>query len=102
MIDITVQAGKDPEARLHELCEAVRHARVWTIRDRRRTRNLRLDHSSGNVHGSIRRIHSADTERLEFECTAKDDAQAAITTGRFVNLVLRDLESASDITIHRT
>jgi hypothetical protein len=102
MIDITVRAGDDPEARVHELCEAVRHARVWTIQDRRCTRNLRLDHSSGNVQGSIRRIPSPGAERLEFQCTAKDDTQAAITAGRFVNLVLRDLKSASDITIHRS
>jgi len=102
MIGITVHAGEDPEARVHELCEAIRHARVWSIRDRRRTRNLRLVHSSGNVTGTIRRVKSDDPASLDFECNAKDVAQEAITTGRFVNLVLRDLVSVSDITIHRT
>ncbi|HSR20635.1 MAG TPA: hypothetical protein VLL49_06945 [Anaerolineales bacterium] len=101
MIQIKVNAGQGAERRVHELCDALRHARVWSIADRRCTRNLQLKHSSGTVQGSIRRIQSKDPEVLAFDCRAKDEAQEAITAGRFVNLVLRDLPAVSDISLHR-
>jgi hypothetical protein len=101
MIKISVQAGKDPERRVHELCEAIKKARIWTVKDRRSTRNLRLIHSSGNVKGTIHRTKSADPAHLDFECRAKDSDQEAITTGRFVNLILRDVPEASELTIRR-
>jgi len=101
MIQIKVLATKDPQRRVQELCEALRSARIWKMSDRRCTKNLKLIHASGTVRGEIRRVNSDSVGELEFECTAKDAAQAAITAGRFVNLVLRDLESVSDIHIHR-
>jgi hypothetical protein len=58
-------------------------------------------HSSGTVKGSVRRVESGDPEVLAFACSAKDEAQEAITVGRFINLVLRDVEAVSDISIHR-
>lgn len=101
MIRISVRAGKDTEARVHELCESLRRARIWKITDRRRTRHLHLVHSSGTVRGSVRRVQSDDAEVLTFDCTAKGEAQEAITAGRFVNLVLRDLPAVADINVHR-
>ena len=101
MIQINVHAGNQAEKQVHELCEALHHARVWSITDRRSTRHLRLVHSSGTVHGSVKRVRSKDPEVLAFDCTAKDKAQEAITAGRFINLVLRDLQQVSDINIHR-
>jgi hypothetical protein len=101
MIRIRVHAGKNAETRIHELCTALRHARIWSITDRRCTKHLHLIHSSGTVKGSVRRVRSVEPEVLTFDCTAKDEAQEAITVGRFINLVLRDLEAVSDISIHR-
>lgn len=101
MIQIRVHAGKDPERRIHELCDAVQHARIWRVKDRRCTRNLNLIHSSGTVTGSIHRAKSRDPEYLEFECKAKDRTLEAITAGRFVNLVLRDMASVTEVDIHR-
>jgi hypothetical protein len=101
MIHIKVHAGKDPEARIHELCETLQHARIWKVSDRRCTRKLKLLHSSGTVRGTIRRTVSDDPEYAAFACTAKDRVQEAITAGRFVNLVLRDMASVSDLTIQR-
>ena len=87
MVQIRVHAGKDAEERVHELCEALRHARVWKIGDRRYTRHLHLIHSSGTVRGSVRRVKSDDPQVLTFDCSARGGAQEAITAGRFVNLV---------------
>jgi hypothetical protein len=101
MIRITVQAGKNAQAGIHELCSALSHARVWHVSDRRRTKHLHLVHSSGTVKGSVRRVKAEDRELLTFDCSGKDEAQEAITAGRFVNLVLRDLHTVSDISIHR-
>jgi len=101
MIQIKVNTGKGTEARVHELCDALRRARIWKISDRRYTKHLHLIHSSGTVKGSVRRVRSSDPAILAFDCTAKDEAQEAITVGRFINLVLRDLGEVSDISIHR-
>jgi hypothetical protein len=101
MIQIRVNTGKNTEARVHELCDSLRRARIWTITDRRRTKHLHLIHTSGTVKGSVRRVNSKDPGILAFDCTAKDNAQEAITVGRFVNLVLRDLDAISDISVHR-
>ena len=101
MIRIQVHAKEKPETRVRELCQALQHARIWKVSDRRCTKNLQLIHSSGTVTGTIRRVNPDDPASLQFQCKAKDSAQEAITTGRFVNLVLRDLASVSDITIHR-
>lgn len=101
MIQIRVNAGKNAEVQVHALCDALRHARVWAIRDRRFTKHLKLTHSSGTVKGRVQRVESADPGILSFDCTASSEAQEAITAGRFVNLVLRDMGSVSDISIHR-
>ena len=101
MIQIKVNAGKGAEKQVHELCETLRHARVWAVSDRRYTKHLHLTHSSGNVKGRVKRVESADPEILTFDCTARSGVQEAITAGRFVNLVLRDMSSVSDISIHR-
>ena len=101
MIQIKVNAGKNAEAGVHELCEALRHARIWEVSDRRRTKHLRLTHSSGTVSGIVRRVKSDDPAVLTFDCTARGPAEEAVTAGRFVNLVLRDLRSVSDVSIHR-
>ena len=102
MIRITVDVGRDAQARISELYDAVREeTRVWKMADLRRTKNLKLIHSARNVKGTIRRVKSLAPECIEFECKAKDDVQEAITAGRFVHLVLRYLPSASEIALHR-
>jgi hypothetical protein len=101
MIQIKVNAGKNHEALVHSLCETLRHARIWTVKDRRCTQHLVLQHTSGTVKGTIKRVGSHDPDLLEFECKAKDRNQEAITAGRFVNLVLRDLASVSELSVVR-
>jgi hypothetical protein len=59
MIRITVNAGKDVQARVSELYDAVREeTRVWSMSDLRRTKNLKLMHKARNVKGIIRRVKS--------------------------------------------
>lgn len=102
MIRIRVQVGQDGKRRAHELFEAVKqHARVWRSSDLRRTRNLTLIHEARNVKGKVREVKSVNPEYLAFNCTARTAAEEAITAGRFVHLVLRDLAEVSDITLHR-
>jgi hypothetical protein len=49
----------------------------------------------------VREVKSDDPECLVFSCTAPSLAEEAITAGRFVHLVFRDLEAASEITLRR-
>ena len=99
MIQIRVHAEPEPQKRVLELCEALKRARVWKMDDRRCTRNLILRHSSGTVSGTIRRVNPGAHSELQFECEAVNQAQEAITAGRFVNLVLRDMTQVSQVTI---
>lgn len=102
MIRIVIDAGQDIQTRVSELYDAVREeARVWSMGDLRRTKNLKLIHSSRNVKGTVRGVKAEDPQHLAFECRAKDSAQEAITAGRFVNLILRCMTSVSQINIER-
>ena len=101
MIHMTVDTNKDIGARVSELYDAIENTHVWKMSDRRRTKNLKLTHESQNVMGTVRRINVKNKSQLEFECKSKDPTQEAITAGRFVNLLLRHLESVSHIVIER-
>jgi hypothetical protein len=102
MIRIVLDSGQDIQACVSELYDAVREeARVWSMSDLRRTKNLKLIHSSRNVKGTVRRVKAEDRQHLVFECKAKDSAQEAITAGRFVNLILRCMTTVSQIIIER-
>lgn len=102
MIRVTISVGDDGQARIDELYQAVRsETRVWSMGDLRRTRNLVLTHTASKVKGTVRRAKSSDPECLEFECKAKDEAQEAITAGRFVHLVLRYMPSVKELRLHR-
>jgi hypothetical protein len=102
VIQIRVEIKKDIHTQVNELYDAVREeTRVWSMGDLRRTKNLKLVHQVRNIKGTVRRVNTKNKEALDFECKAKDDVSEAITTGRFVHLVLRYLGSAKKITISR-
>jgi len=99
MIRIKVHVGDGAKRREHELLQAVRqHARVWKAGQ---TATLTFIHQARNVKGRVRGVKSDDPECLVFSCTAPSLAEEAITAGRFVHLVFRDLEAASEITLRR-
>ena len=99
MIRIKVHVGHEAKQREHELLQAVRqHARVWKPGE---TASLTFIHQARNVKGRVREVKSDDPECLVFSCTAPSLAEEAITAGRFVHLLFRDLETASEITLHR-
>jgi hypothetical protein len=99
MIRIKVHVGNEAKRRERELLQAVRqHARVWRPGQ---TASLTFIHQARNVTGRVREVKSDDPECLLFSCTAPSLAEEAITAGRFVHLVFRDLEAASEITLRR-
>jgi hypothetical protein len=99
MIRIKVHVGNEARKRENELLQAVRqHARVWKAGQ---TASLTFIHQARNVKGRVREVKSDDPECLLFSCTAPSLAEEAITAGRFVHLVFRDLEGASEITLRR-
>jgi hypothetical protein len=99
MIQIRVRTEQEPQRCVRELCEALKRARVWKMSDRRCTRNVTLQHSSGTVSGTVHRVNPGARGDLQFECEAASPVQGAITAGRFVNLVLRDMTAVSQVTI---
>lgn len=102
MIRIKVHVGNDARKRERELLLAVRqHARVWKPSQKSQTASLTFVHQARNVKGRVREVKSDDPECLVFSCTAPSLAEEAITAGRFVHLVFRDLEAASEITLRR-
>jgi hypothetical protein len=102
MIRIRVHVGKGARRRERELLQAVQqHARVWKPAQARQPASLTFVHQARNVKGRVREVQSGDPECLMFSCTAPSPAQEAITAGRFVHLVFRDLAAASEITLRR-
>jgi hypothetical protein len=102
MIRIKVYVGDEPRRKEHQLVQAVQqHARVWKSTHPGRTAALTFVHEARNVKGRVRGVKSDDPECLVFSCTARSQAEEAITAGRFVHLVFRDLEAASEITLRR-
>jgi hypothetical protein len=53
------------------------------------------------MKGRVREVKSDDPQCLAFSCMAANPAEEAITAGRIVHLVFRDLEAAPDITLRR-
>ena len=102
MIRIKVHVGDGAKKRERELLQAVQqHARVWKSGRTGETASLTFIHQARNVKGRVREVKSDDPTCLTFSCTAASPAQEAITAGRFVHLVFRDLEAASEITLRR-
>lgn len=102
MIRIKVQVGSEAKKRERELLLAVQqHARVWKPAHTGQSAALTFVHQARNVKGRVREVRSDDPECLVFSCTAPSLAEEAITAGRFVHLVFRDLEAASEITLRR-
>jgi hypothetical protein len=102
MIRIKVHVGSGAKRREHELLLAVReHARVWKPGQTGQSASLTFIHQARNVRGRVREVKSDDPECLVFSCTAPSLAEEAITAGRFVHLVFRDLDAASEITLRR-
>jgi len=102
MIRIQVHVGPDAKRRTRELYQAVKqHARVWRSADLTQPEHLTLIHEARNVKGRVRGVQSKDPEYLAFSCTGRTEVEEAITAGRFVHLVFRDLQAVSDISLHR-
>jgi hypothetical protein len=103
MIRIKVRVGSEVRQRERELYQAVeQHARVWKPgRARGQPAHLTFIHEAPNVKGRVREVKSDDPECLVFSCTGRTHTEEAITAGRFVHLVLRDLADVSDISLHR-